>query len=394
MSTEFGKLDFAVGFNRTSAFPLDANSYFEDYDSALAAAATACEVGSADSAYYIGQLIIVRNAVGFGLYQISEAKGLLKFGQASSADELTERVTALEGKVAVIEGKLIVASATNDGFMSKEDFSKLAAIEENAQENKIESVSINGINASITDKKASIDNLYVRGQSIGLTNLTGTVNVVSGIKGDLGYDADTVSSTGTYTPFGSVAGTVKAAGSVGVTLTNNVINSIASAGTQAAFKEGAFTAATLTKSDKNFVTSASKISIDENIEECLVIDDAETDSASYIESFDGGKKEADEFTANALPTFEETTVGASAEFTGETSVETSKSPANIRRRIKAQSLLKQLTRTSPSVDPLKPLTLTLSRKLNASKRRGLEVENTTFPLLSKSLNYIESNKEN
>lgn len=319
MSTEFGKLDFAVGFNRTSAFPLDANSYFEDYDSALAAAATACEVGSADSAYYIGQLIIVRNAVGFGLYQISEAKGLLKFGQASSADELTERVTALEGKVAVIEGKLIVASATNDGFMSKEDFVKLAAIEENAQENKIESVSINGINASITDKKASIDNLYVRGQSIGLTNLTGTVNVVSGIKGDLGYDADTVSSTGTYTPFGTVAGSVKAAGSVGVTLTNNVINSIASAGTQAAFKEGAFTAATLTKSDKNFVTSASKVSIDENIEECLVIDDAETDSASYIESFDGGKKEADTFTANALPTFEEKTVGASAEFTGETS---------------------------------------------------------------------------
>lgn len=319
MSTEFGKLNFAVGFNRTSAFPLDANSYFEDYDSALAAAATACEVGSSDSAYYIGQLIIVRNAVGFGLYQISEAKGLLKFGQASSADELTERVTALEGKVAVIEGKLIVASATNDGFMSKEDFSKLAAIEENAQENKIESVSINGINASITDKKASIDNLYVRGQSIGLTNLTGTVNVVSGIKGDLGYDADTVSSTGTYTPAGTVAGSVKAAGTVGVTLTNNVINSIASAGTQAAFKEGAFTAATLTKSDKNFVTSASKVSIDENIEECLVIDDAETDSASYIESFDGGKKEADTFTANTLPTFEEKTVGASAEFTGETS---------------------------------------------------------------------------
>ena len=29
---DFGKLNFAVGFNRTSAFPLDANSYFEDYN--------------------------------------------------------------------------------------------------------------------------------------------------------------------------------------------------------------------------------------------------------------------------------------------------------------------------------------------------------------------------
>lgn len=319
MSTEFGKLNFAVGFNRTSAFPLDANSYFEDYDDAVAAAASACEVGSSDSAYYIGQLLIVRNAVGFGLYQISEAKGLIKFGQASSADELTDRVVALEGKVATIEGKLILASATADGFMSKADFAKLAGIEENAQENKIENISINGIDFSVTDKKAIISNLYAQGKNIDISTLKGTINVVSGLKGDLGYDADTVSSTGTYIPAGKVAGSVKSSGSVGVALTNNTINSIASAGTQASFKEGAFTAATLTKSDKSFVTSASKISIDENVEECLVIDDAETDSASYIESFDGGKKEADTFTANTLPTFEEKTVGATATFTGDTS---------------------------------------------------------------------------
>lgn len=319
MSTEFGKLNFAVGFNRTSAFPLDANSYFEDYDSALAAAATAAEVGSSDSAYYIGQLIIVRNAVGFGLYQISEAKGLIKFGQASSADELADRVNTLEGKVANIEGKLIVASATNDGFMSKADFSKLAGIEENAQENKIESIKINGINASITDKEASINNLYVKGQDIALTKLTGTVNVVSGIKGDLGYDADTVSSTGTYTPAGTISGSVKASGSVGVTLTNNTINNITGVGTAASFKEGAFTAASLTKADKSFVTSASKISIDENIEECLVIDDAETDTGTYVSAFDGGKKEADTFTANTLPTYEAKTIDASATFTGDTS---------------------------------------------------------------------------
>lgn len=319
MSTEFGKLNFAVGFNRTSAFPLDANSYFENYDDAVAAAATACEVGSSDSAYYIGQLLIVRNAVGFGLYQISEAKGLIKFGQASSADELADRVTTLEGKVVNIENKLILASETADGFMSKEDFSKLAGIEEGAQENKIESVTINGYKAVISNKDAGVYNLYAAGQDISLDKLTGSVNVVTGLKGDLTYDTDTVSSTGTYVPVGTVAGSVKASGKVGVTLSNNVINSITGAGTAASFKEGAFTPASITKSDKSFVTSASKISIDENIAECLVIDDAETDTGTYVSAFDGGSKAEDTFTANTLPTFEEKTVNASAEFTGDTS---------------------------------------------------------------------------
>ena len=61
MSMNFGKLNFAVGFNRTSAFPLDANSYFENYNDAVTAAAGAAEVGSADSAYDIGQLLIVKD---------------------------------------------------------------------------------------------------------------------------------------------------------------------------------------------------------------------------------------------------------------------------------------------------------------------------------------------
>jgi hypothetical protein len=38
---DFGKLDFSVSFRPQSAFPLDARSYFESYDSALEKAATA-----------------------------------------------------------------------------------------------------------------------------------------------------------------------------------------------------------------------------------------------------------------------------------------------------------------------------------------------------------------
>ena len=99
MSMDFGKLNFAVGFNRTSAFPLDANSYFESYSAAQAAAASAAEVGSSDSAYYIGQLIIVKDENNFGLYQISATKTLVKFGQASSEADLQSQLNALAARV-------------------------------------------------------------------------------------------------------------------------------------------------------------------------------------------------------------------------------------------------------------------------------------------------------
>ena len=99
MSMDFGKLNFAVGFNRTSAFPLDANSYFESYSAAQTAAAGAATVGSSDSAYYIGQLIIVNESGKFGLYQIGADKTLVKFGQASSADDLKSQLDALAARV-------------------------------------------------------------------------------------------------------------------------------------------------------------------------------------------------------------------------------------------------------------------------------------------------------
>lgn len=158
MAMKFGKLNFAVGFNRTSAFPLDANSYFESYNDAVAAAASAAKVGSADSAYYIGQLIIVKDTTeGVGLYQINAGKTLTKFGQASSADELAGKVSALETRCTTIEGKLILANDAQDGFMSSVNFTKLKGIEPGAQVNKIESIKVNGTTLAITDKSVNIE---------------------------------------------------------------------------------------------------------------------------------------------------------------------------------------------------------------------------------------------
>ena len=166
MAMNFGKLNFAVGFNRTSAFPLDANSYFENYNDAVAAAAGAAEVGSADSAYYVGQLIIVKDTTkGVGLYQIGADKTLVKFGQASSAEELTADLATLKGRfnnlvrdLPVTEGEgedssfalLEPSESVPLGFFSNEEKVKLAGIEAGAQVNKLESVKVNGSALDIT----------------------------------------------------------------------------------------------------------------------------------------------------------------------------------------------------------------------------------------------------
>ena len=171
MAMNFGKLNFAVGFNRTSAFPLDANSYFENYNDAVAAAAGAAEVGSADSAYYVGQLIIVKDTTkGVGLYQIGADKTLVKFGQASSAEELTTDLATLKGRfnnlvrdLPVTEGEdgsftlLEPSELAPLGFFSNEEKVKLAGIEAGAQVNKLESVKVNGTALDITEKAVNID---------------------------------------------------------------------------------------------------------------------------------------------------------------------------------------------------------------------------------------------
>lgn len=171
MAMNFGKLNFAVGFNRTSAFPLDANSYFENYGAAVTAAAGAAEVGSSDSAYYVGQLIIVKDTTkGVGLYQIGADKTLVKFGQASSADELTADLATLKGRfnnlvrdLPVTEGEdgaftlLEPSESIPLGFFKNEEKTKLAGIEVGAQVNKIESVKVNGTALDITEKAVNID---------------------------------------------------------------------------------------------------------------------------------------------------------------------------------------------------------------------------------------------
>lgn len=80
MAMNFGTLDFAVAFNRQTAFPLDAKSYFESLELATAAAASAQEAGSSDTTYYYGQTIAVVADSKATLYVIQPDKTLKEVG--------------------------------------------------------------------------------------------------------------------------------------------------------------------------------------------------------------------------------------------------------------------------------------------------------------------------
>ena len=180
----------------------------------------------------------------------------------------------------------------------------------------------------------------VAGQTISGVKASGTST--GSITVELEETEDDITSTGKYTPAGNITGTVvptgtvavtvsssaadatltkgdyTPAGSVSVALTGTSFDKITSVGTQAQFTEGTFTAATL---DHEAVTAnyATEGIVGSVADECLTFTPAGTAAlaASKINSFDGGKKEADTFVANSLPTKEAHTVGVeSATFTG------------------------------------------------------------------------------
>ena len=150
------------------------------------------------------------------------------------------------------------------------------------------------------------------------------------------------SAAGKFTPAGNVTGTVQTAGSIAVTakhedtaatltkgdytpagdvsvsLSGASFNAITGVGTQASFVEGVYHAATLDYAAADY--SVAKEGIVGTVDgECLTFTAAglEAISASKINGFNGGSKDADQFTANSLPTMAAQTVGvASASFTG------------------------------------------------------------------------------
>lgn len=110
MSMDFGVLDFAVGFNRLTAFPLDPKSYFESYDAAVAAAATAEPAGSTNTAYYYGNPVVVVENNKAKIYQIQPDKTLSGVGEEIVINENVFTKDA-EGKLSLYGFATAVAGA-------------------------------------------------------------------------------------------------------------------------------------------------------------------------------------------------------------------------------------------------------------------------------------------
>ena len=89
MALDFGKLNFSVSFNPTSAFPIDSRCYFENYDDAVKAAETAAFAGSTDTKYYFGQNVVVVDEDAADFY-IIQPDGTL--GEVGGKTEVSENI--------------------------------------------------------------------------------------------------------------------------------------------------------------------------------------------------------------------------------------------------------------------------------------------------------------
>lgn len=110
MALNFGKGNRSVAFNPTSAFPLDARSYFESYELAVAAARTAEEAGSSNTQYYFGQnLAVVENGV--ANFYIIQPDGTL--GEIGGKIEINEQIFVKDsnGKLSIKDFANAVAGA-------------------------------------------------------------------------------------------------------------------------------------------------------------------------------------------------------------------------------------------------------------------------------------------
>ena len=117
MALNFGKGNRSIAFAPVAAFPLNANSYFESYDLALAAALTAKPAGDTTTKYYFGQEIAVAEMIN----NVPQSAKLYIIAPTVDAEgnivgTLNEVGSATDGDGASIE--LV------DGVLSIKDFGK------------------------------------------------------------------------------------------------------------------------------------------------------------------------------------------------------------------------------------------------------------------------------
>lgn len=81
MASNFGKGNLSIAYNPTSAFPMDARTYFEDipdgkkaYAQAYEAAVNAEDVGSTNTKYFYGMKLLLKEGENYNWYTITKDK--------------------------------------------------------------------------------------------------------------------------------------------------------------------------------------------------------------------------------------------------------------------------------------------------------------------------------
>lgn len=147
MALTFGKGNRSVAFNPTSAFPLDARSYFESYALALAAAQSAEAASSTSTQYYFGQEIAVVESGVATLYIIQPDKTLKEVG---GKVEINENVFTHDedGKLNLLNFAGAVAGAQ----LVKGADGKLSWV-------KPDTSTVEGLSTAVTTLRTDVDNL-------------------------------------------------------------------------------------------------------------------------------------------------------------------------------------------------------------------------------------------
>ena len=171
---EFGKLNFSTSFNRTSAFPIEANGYFTSYAEAEAAARTAVEVGSAESTYYIGETLTVVADGTSKCYIIQPDKTLKEIGASSSTEKPqgSTNYTDLNNKPSINNVVLVGNKTLNDlGIQAEGDY---------ALKSEIPNVANLATKTELTTKQDKISTVKVN-----IDNNTGTPSATASVSGNV-----------------------------------------------------------------------------------------------------------------------------------------------------------------------------------------------------------------
>ena len=146
MALTFGKINRAASFNPTTAFPLDARSYFESYDLALAAAQKAKAAGDTTTVYYYGETLAVVENGNAKLYVIQPDNTLTPVG----AD-----IKINENSFELVDGVLNLlgfANAVSGAQLVKTEEGKIAWV-------KPDATTVEGLQTSVSTLETNVTNL-------------------------------------------------------------------------------------------------------------------------------------------------------------------------------------------------------------------------------------------